>query len=98
VHQLIAHDPGVSMPSDHATAAFALAFGIGAFLSLRWGLVLAAIALAVGLGRIWVGVHYPGDIAAAAAIAALAVLAVTLGSRRWGHEHAGTACLTAADR
>jgi undecaprenyl-diphosphatase len=98
VHQLIAHDPGVSMPSDHATAAFALAFGIGAFLSRRWGLVLAAVALAVGLGRIWVGVHYPGDIAAAAAIAALAVLVVTLGSRRWGHERARTACLAVAER
>jgi undecaprenyl-diphosphatase len=82
VHQLIAHDPGVSMPSDHATAAFALAFGIGAFLSLRWGVALSVIALVVGLGRTWVGVHYPGDIAVAAGIAALAVLAVRVGSRR----------------
>jgi undecaprenyl-diphosphatase len=82
VHQLIAHDPGVSMPSDHATAAFALAFGIGAFLSWRWGVVLAVVAAAIGLGRVWVGVHYPGDVAVAAVIAALAVLAVRVGNRQ----------------
>jgi undecaprenyl-diphosphatase len=98
VHQLIAHDPGVSMPSDHATAAFALAFGIGAFLSRRWGVTLSAIALAVGLGRIWVGVHYPGDIAVAAAIAAAAVLGVALCSRRWRQDRADTSGLAMAGR
>lgn len=80
VHQLIAHDGGVSLPSDHATAAFALAFGVGAFLSRRWGLALAALALAIGVARVWVGVHYPGDIAVAAMIAGLAVLEVSVWS------------------
>jgi len=79
VHQLIAHGPGVSLPSDHATAAFAMAFGVFAFLSRRWGAVLAVAALAVGLARIWVGVHYPGDILAAAIIAGLAVMEVLAG-------------------
>src|SRR5690349_24301528 len=37
-HQLIAHEPGISLPSDHAPAAFALAFGVYAFLSRRWGI------------------------------------------------------------
>ena len=81
VHQLIAHEPGVSLPSDHATAAFALAFGVYAFLSRRWGIVLGVLALAVGSSRVWVGVHYPGDILAAAAIAGLAVLEVSMCSR-----------------
>jgi undecaprenyl-diphosphatase len=80
VHQLIAHDPGVSMPSDHATAAFALAFGIGLFVNRQWGIVLGVAAVAVGVSRIWVGVHYPSDIAVAAMIAALSVLEVAL----WG--------------
>ena len=76
VHQLIPHDPGVSLPSDHATAAFALAFGVFAFLSRRWGIVLGVAAIAIGLSRVWVGVHYPGDILAAAVIGAVATLEV----------------------
>jgi undecaprenyl-diphosphatase len=85
VHQLIPHDPGVSLPSDHATAAFALAFGIYAFLNHRWGVILGVAALAVGVSRIWVGVHYPGDILAAAIIAGLATLEVSVWSR-WNHD------------
>ena len=82
VHQLIPHGAGVSLPSDHATAAFALAFGAYAFLSRRWGVVLAGAALVVGVARVWVGVHYPGDILAAAVIAGLAVVAVSLAGHR----------------
>ncbi|WP_436531593.1 phosphatase PAP2 family protein [Actinoplanes sp. HUAS TT8] len=78
VTQLIAHDPGVSLPSDHATAAFAMAFAVAAFLHRRWGVALTVIAAAVGFARVWVGVHYLGDIAAAAIIAALGVGTVVL--------------------
>jgi undecaprenyl-diphosphatase len=81
VHQLIAHEPGVSLPSDHATAAFALAFGVYAFLSRSWGVALGAAALAIGVARVWSGVHYPGDILAAAIIAGLAVLQVVVAGR-----------------
>lgn len=81
VHQLIAHDPGVSLPSDHATAAFTLAFGVYAFLSRRWGAVLTAAAVVIGFARVWVGVHYPGDIVAGAIIGGLAVLAVVAAAR-----------------
>lgn len=76
VHQLIAHDAGVSMPSDHATAAFAIALAVGVFLHRGWGVALGVAAVLIGLSRVWVGVHYPGDILAAAAIAALAVMEV----------------------
>jgi undecaprenyl-diphosphatase len=81
VHQLIPHGPGVSLPSDHATAAFAVAFGIGLFVDRRWGIVLTIAALAIGIARVWVGVHYPGDVAAGALIAVLAVAAVLAGNR-----------------
>lgn len=84
VHQLIAHAPGVSLPSDHATAAFALAFAVFAFLSRRWGIALGVAAISIGLSRIWVGVHYPGDILAAAGIAGLATLEVLVLSG-WNH-------------
>jgi undecaprenyl-diphosphatase len=81
IHQLIPHAPGVSMPSDHATAAFAVAFGVWFFLSRRWGIALTVAALAIGVARVWVGVHYPGDVLAGAAIAALASAEVYVWSR-----------------
>jgi undecaprenyl-diphosphatase len=71
----IAHAPDPGFPSDHATAAFAIA----AMLMLRFGLralpvLLAAVALAAS--RVLVGVHYPGDVLAGALIGVLAALAV----------------------
>ncbi len=73
--QLLA-DPSAdpSFPSDHATAAFCLAVGIGAASStLRTILVVEAVLLAVA--RVAVGLHYPTDIFAGflVAIAAVAI-------------------------
>ncbi|GAB3829426.1 phosphatase PAP2 family protein [Dactylosporangium cerinum] len=76
VHQLIAHTGGVSLPSDHATAAFAIGLGVAVFLHRGWGAVLLVAAAVIGLARIWVGVHYPGDILAALGIAVAAVAVV----------------------
>jgi undecaprenyl-diphosphatase len=84
VHQLIAHGGGVSLPSDHATAAFTLALAVGAFLDRTWGEILFVAAVAIGFARVWAGLHYPGDILAAAIIAGLAVLEVWVASR-WRH-------------
>jgi undecaprenyl-diphosphatase len=81
VHQLIPHDSGGSLPSDHATAAFAVAFAIGAFLSVRWGVALSVLAAVIGFARVWAGIHYPGDILAGAVIGAACVLIVALGGR-----------------
>ncbi len=86
VHQLIPHDPGPSLPSDHATAAFAVAFAVGAFLSWRWGAGLSVLAIVIGFARIWTGVHYPADVLVGAFIAAAAVGVVDAGGRaydRW---------------
>jgi undecaprenyl-diphosphatase len=73
VHQLIAHSNDASLPSDHATAAFTIAIATGAFLNRWWGVLLAVCATVIGVARVWVGVHYPGDILAALLIAAAAV-------------------------
>jgi membrane-associated phospholipid phosphatase len=69
-HLLIAraHDP--SFPSDHATGGFALACGM--FLYDRTiGAVLFALAAVLAFARVYVGTHYPGDVAAGAAIGTL---------------------------
>lgn len=69
---LINHGPDPSLPSEHAVVAFALA-GAALWsrrLLLGWGLLLAAVAL--GLARIYTGLHYPADIAAAVGLGLLA--------------------------
>jgi len=73
VHQLISHDPGQSFPSDHAMAAFGVALAVLMFLSRAWGGVLAVAAVAIGFARVYAGVHYPGDIAGAFAVAVIGV-------------------------
>ena len=67
VHALIPlpHDP--SMPSGHALMAFAAAVVLGvAAPALRWPLLI--LATGIGLSRVYLGVHYPSDVLAGAAI------------------------------
>ena len=77
IHLFLAHAPDPGFPSDHATAAFAIA----CVLLLRLGpralpVLLAAAALAVS--RVLVGVHYPGDVLAGALLGTAAALLVCL--------------------
>jgi undecaprenyl-diphosphatase len=55
------HDP--SFPSDHASAAFGIAFAVLLFDRLA-GAIFMAAALFIGVGRVFIGAHYPTDIAA----------------------------------
>lgn len=66
-----------SLPSAHASAAFALAF---ALLWLRPRAAIGPLLLAIGVafGRVAVGVHYPTDVGAGAIVGALAVCLVRL--------------------
>ncbi|KEO55027.1 undecaprenyl-diphosphatase [Thioclava pacifica] len=74
-HQLLPHAAETSFPSDHATVLFAVAFGLMAFGARRiwWSLALCA-AIAVAWARVWLGVHWPLDMAGSLAVAALAVM------------------------
>ena len=73
VHLFIARSADASFPSDHATAAFAIAVAL--FLRhRRVGWVALGLATVVSIARVAVGTHYPGDVAAGAAIGAAAAL------------------------
>src|SRR5699024_9565960 len=70
VLQLIPHAPDQAFPSDHTLAAGAIAFAFLFFTRLKkFGWLLLAIAALIGFSRIFTGVHYPGDIIGAIAIA-----------------------------
>ncbi|MCW2888854.1 MAG: hypothetical protein QOE54_1289 [Streptosporangiaceae bacterium] len=64
-----------SFPSNHATIAAAAAAAIF-LISRRLGLLAAAAALLMAASRVYVGVHYPHDVAAGALIGAMVVLGV----------------------
>ncbi len=77
--QLVRHAADNSFPSDHASVSFAVAFAV-LFFSRRLGALFLAGALAIGLDRILVGVHYPLDVAASALVGLGSTLLVaTLG-------------------
>lgn len=70
------HDP--SFPSDHASAAFGIAFAVFLFDRLVGSLFLAAAVL-ISAGRVFVGAHYPADVLAGCAVGiACAVVVVRL--------------------
>ena len=73
---LIAKSADWSFPSDHATAAVAVAFAFLINGLRRRGLVLAGLAALVCLSRVYLGIHYVGDILGGAATAGVAVWVV----------------------
>ena len=62
-----------SFPSDHATAAFAIAVAI-ALRSRRAGYLALAMATVLAVARVAVGVHYPGDVIGGAVLGTLCAL------------------------
>lgn len=75
VHLFASHAADPGFPSDHATAAFAIAVAI--LLRKRgWGIVALVLATLLSVGRVALGVHYPSDVLAGAALGAAAALAL----------------------
>jgi undecaprenyl-diphosphatase len=67
------HDP--SFPSDHASAAFGISFAVLLF-DRAVGSVFLAAATFIGVGRIFIGAHYPADVAAGALVGLGAALVI----------------------
>lgn len=65
---LIATPTALSFPSAHASSSFAAA---RAYSALMPGAPLYTVALAMSLSRVYLGVHYPSDIAAGALLGTL---------------------------
>lgn len=82
IHAFLAHAADPGFPSDHATAAFAIAAVLLLVLGVRTlPVLLAAVALAVS--RVLVGIHYPADVLAGAVLGTTAAVLVVLAARRW---------------
>jgi undecaprenyl-diphosphatase len=70
-HVLIARSSDFSFPSDHATTAGAIAVGLLLLHRRRWGIIASAAAIVMAVARVYVGVHYPGDVLAGLALGGL---------------------------
>ena len=80
-HLLSAPSTDPSFPSDHAAAAFAIAFAVLGY-SRRVGIAYLAAATLIGISRIAVGMHYPSDVIAGALVGFIAAVLVTGAGRR----------------
>jgi membrane-associated phospholipid phosphatase len=78
---LIAPSRDPSFPSDHATAAFAIAIAI-LLVAPKAGRVFLAWAVLIAASRVLVGAHYPTDVLAGAVVGAIAAVAVVRSGQR----------------
>jgi undecaprenyl-diphosphatase len=76
-HLFIPPSVDYSFPSDHATAAFAIATAL-ILHSRRVGYLALGGAIALAVARVAVGTHYPADVIAGAALGSLCALVLNL--------------------
>lgn len=70
---LVSRSTDYSFPSDHAVMAGAVTVGV-LLVNRKLGLVTAAFAVLMAVTRIYVGAHFPLDVAAGLAVGAIVAL------------------------
>jgi membrane-associated phospholipid phosphatase len=80
-HLIVHGSADHSFASDHATAGFALSFGALAMFP-RLAAILIVESVLMSLGRVYVGLHYPGDVLGGLALGAGMSFAVSFGFAR----------------
>lgn len=68
-HTFLAHKPESSFPSDHATVFFTLGVGLMLGSLRKAGALVLLLGVLVGWARVYLGVHFPFDIAGALLVA-----------------------------
>ena len=81
MHLLVDKTKDFSFASDHATIVGGVAGGLW-LLDRRLGLVAAIAAVAMAFARVYVGAHYPGDVAAGLLLGAMITLVLSGIGRR----------------
>ena len=64
-----------SFPSDHTSLSFAIAFAVLMFDGVA-GAIFLVVAAIIGVGRLFIGAHYPGDVAAGLVLGLIAAFVV----------------------
>jgi undecaprenyl-diphosphatase len=73
-HTLVEHRPNSSFPSNHATVFFAYAATLALFGRRTLAFAFIGIGLVVAWSRIYLGIHYPGDMLGAAVVSVVAAV------------------------
>lgn len=82
--ELMAHRPSPSFPSNHALIFFAYAWTLLLLRHFRLGSAILIAGLIVAGARIYLGVHYPGDILGGLVLGLASALASLFFWARWG--------------
>lgn len=85
VHLLVHHAADASFPSDHSAALAAITIALALTSAVPAAVGFGIWTILVGLARVYVGEHYPGDIVGGWIVGVLAGTVVALAAARFLH-------------